>query len=160
LLLECCYALAPFVGPRYLHHRSIFGGDHWWIVRDTVEGHNGAPVRSRLHLHPAVDPSLDSTGRVRLTVGDEVGFVHPLGATRISITTGQYFPRFGVATDRPVIELHAGETDSGSATIGALLTRRNLDALIVGTASDGDRLTSLRLDGEEYRLPEEQLSLK
>lgn len=157
-LFEGCYEAAPLVGPEYVHHRAVYAGARWWIVWDAVHGHEDSSVCSRLHLHPEVDPSLESSGRVRLAFDDGTAFVYPIGGARVGVTTGEYFPRFGVATGRSVLELHADDTVTDPATLGFLVTRQDVADPVVETSPDGVAPTNLRVAGDEYRLPEVQLS--
>lgn len=158
-LFEGCYEATPDRATAYGHHRAAYGGDDWWLVDDTVWGHDGEATLGRLHVHPDVDAVRGSNGRVRLELGDGDGtaYVYPLEATGVGIAPGQYFPRFGVATVRQVLEVRADDLGTDPATFGFLLTRRDLDAATVETAPDDRRPTALRMDDDEYRLPATRL---
>jgi len=153
-LFEGRYEAVPFRTDPYHHHRGVYAGDSWWLVRDTVSDHDGRPTRSRLHLHPTVTPTLEQSGRVLLDIGadDEAAFVYPLEQTELRVTNGPYFPRFGEATSRPVLELSGETTDP--TTLAALFTRADVDTLSVETDDSGD---SLRIGSADYPLPERRL---
>lgn len=153
-IFEGRYEAAPFRTDPYHHHRGVYAGDSWWLVRDTVSDHDGRSIRGRLHLHPTVTPTLEGTGRVRLDIGEDDGaaFVYPLDQTELGITNGPYFPRFGEATSRPVLELSGAATDP--ATLGVLVSRNDVDTLSVETDGSNEQL---RLGSDEYPLPERQL---
>ena len=157
-LFEGRYEAMPYDRAAYTHHRAAYAGDKWWVIRDAVSGQENRPTCSQLHLHPDVDPSIDSTGRVRLELGggDGVAFVYPLEATRVSINAGWRFPRFGVSDSRPVIQLYAKDTKVDPMTLGFLITRHNIDDIAVKSTDIG--LTHLHVAAEEYRLPEVRFS--
>lgn len=157
-LVEGQYEAAPYRGREYTHHRAVYAGDRWWSVWDTVFDHGSTAVRSRLHLHPAVEPSLDARGRVRLSLDeDRSAFVHPLNGTRVGITTSPYFPEFGVAIERPVITLHAADTEANPAGLGFLVAEEALDGPAVTVAADGVTPVALQTAGDDYPLPETRL---
>jgi hypothetical protein len=153
-IFEGRYEAVPYGSDPYQHHRGIYAGDSWWLVRDTVSDHDGRPTRGRLQLHPTVTPTLEPTGRVRLDVGETDGtaFVYPLDRTKISITNGPYFPRFGEAISRPVLELSGETTDP--ATLGVLVSPADVETLAVETDDEGARL---RIGSDDYLLPNRQL---
>lgn len=150
---------APAAGcPGYTHHRAVYAADDWWLLRDTVDGHEGASTRNRLHLHPDVTPSIESTGRVRLAVGDGAAYVDPLATTEVAATPGWYFPRFGEAVARPVLELHGGAPDVGEpAAFGCLISDREFDDVTLEGANGRVTPTRVTIDGETRRLPAPQL---
>lgn len=158
-VFEGKYRAKPVGGSAYTHRRAVFTGEDWWVVRDSVGGHDNRVVRSSLHLHPDVVPSIEPTGRIRLDTGGETrAFVYGLESAGSTVTTGQYFPRFGVATSRSVIELHADVARSDPATFGFLVTQRDLPVDAVETTSEGSSLTHLRLAEDTHRLPTESLT--
>lgn len=160
-LFEGRYKALPYGEKSYVHHRSVYTGDEWWTVWDTVSDHGDSSVRGRLHLHPDIDPSLESTDRVRLEIGsgDSVAFLHPLGNTRFSVTSGWYFPKFGAATNRPVLIVHPGDADTKMTNMGFSITRENVDKVAVQTVSDNSLPVNLSIAGTGYRLPRRQLSV-
>lgn len=106
----------------YTHRRSIAAGDNWWVIRDGVDGHDGRCVRSRLHLHPAVETCLRSE-TIELSVDDEpLLTIVPLGETAVDTRPGEYYPRFGVACDRTVITLEHGGRQADQAALGCLFS--------------------------------------
>jgi len=149
-LFEGRYEVHPARGQRYSHHRAVYAGDSWWLLRDTLRGHPARPVRGRLHLHPDAEASLEPTGRTRVDVGDATAFVSPLEGGEITVTTGPYFPAFGVETSRRVLEHHAAE--SGSPTTLSCLVSPREPAVSLEIGPDGQP-SSLRLDDETRRLP-------
>lgn len=149
-LFEGRYDATPIGGTGYTHHRAIYASDDWWTVWDTVEGHQGSPVRSRLHFHPDISAAIDVTGRVRLVTDDgtALGFVYPLGPTRVGIDAGWYFPRFGEAVQRSVLNLEFDGTGAGKASFGFLITGRDLEGLPTESSDLMSILERLCADGE------------
>jgi len=160
-LFEGRYAAAPIggAGPRYVHHRAASAGDRWWLVRDGVWGDVGAPVAGRLHLAPGIDPTVEPGGAVRLDDADDgrpVAVVRPLGGATPTVTAGEYFPRFGVAVERSVLELAVDERGAGPARLGFLVTPPGVRAEPVDVGPDG--LPAAVDAGGVRRLPEPQLT--
>ncbi len=164
-LIEGRYeSTSPFC-PAYTHHRAVYGGDDWWLILDTVGGHGRRSVTSRLPLHPDVSPSVDAHSvssaaaeRIRLTIGetDSNGYLYPINATDTTITDGWYFPRFGVATERPVVEI-ATTTSRQPARIGVLITAADCVGDCSVQYDDGNPQTLL-FQESEYQLPPSRLS--
>lgn len=159
-LFEGYYEARPNRTTRYDHHRAVYASDGWWFVRDTVRGHDGVPTRGRLHVHPDVDATLEPTGCVRLDLGDGDGdaYVYPLDETRLGVGTGWYFPRFGTAIRRPVVELREVDDGHDPATLGFLLTCRDVEAPAVETTADGGVPRTLQLADDQYQLPRTRLT--
>lgn len=159
-LFEGCYEARPYGGPSYAHHRAVYAGTDWWLVRDTVAAHDEEPIRSRLHLHPSVDPAIEATGRIRLATegNDDTAFVSPLESTTAGITAGWYFPEFGRMCSRSVLELYADGTERTPTTFGFLVTKDSPDRTAVECDSGDGTPTTLQLDGGEYSLPDERLT--
>lgn len=152
-LFEGSYDALPRRGPNYTHHRAAYADDDWWVVRDTVAGHGTEPVRSRLHLHPEIDPSLERDGRVRLSAaGTDVATLCPLEWTRVSVSESQYHPRFGETVERPLVELHADEGAADPTTFGVLIATKDV-AGEIDVAVDGRRPGRLTVAGETHPLP-------
>lgn len=106
----------------YTHRRSIASGDRWWVLRDSVDGHEGRPLRSRLHLHPAVETCIRSE-TIELSVdSDPMLRVTPLGETAVHTSPGEYYPRFGAASDRTVITMEHADDQSDQVALGYLLS--------------------------------------
>jgi uncharacterized heparinase superfamily protein len=150
-LCEGIYEAAPYRGPAYTHHRAVYAGDDWWLVRDTVDDHGGKPVRSRLQLHPDVEPSMADSARVELSVSDTSAWCVPLDTAGVSVTAGRYFPRFGVTENRRVVELRASNGGHGPRSVGVLVTTR--DRPVVDVETPTGTQSSLSLDGEHHTLP-------
>jgi uncharacterized heparinase superfamily protein len=95
----------------YSHTRSAYGGKNWWFVWDRVSGAETEPLRSRLMLHPDVSVTGIDSAPVAVTGpdGEPLLWVSPLRTDRITRTDGEYFPRFGKARLRDVLELHPAE---------------------------------------------------
>lgn len=157
-LFEGVYDGLPFGGPQYTHHRSIFAGDSWWCVWDTVREKGEHPVRSRLHLHPDIEVSRRSNEAVRIRLADRSeAFVHPLGRTQSSTDTSEYYPRFGVASDRQTIEMSPKKTFDEFAAMGYLLTPQDVSQDTVEIHTDGIVPTELELGADRYALPSAEL---
>jgi uncharacterized heparinase superfamily protein len=159
-LFEGRYRAASFEAPAYTHHRAVFAGDSWWFVSDRVAGHEGQPVRSRLHLHPAVDAFLRDDGGIRIHrdgQGDDPveGWIHPLGVDDVDVGRGWYFPRFGEAVERSVLEMRA-DADRAPVTVGYVVSTVELTSP-PELVSRGDGLESLLVDGVRYELPATRL---
>lgn len=156
-LFEGTYEATPFDGPTYTHHRAVYAGDCWWLVRDTVTGHGDLPVRSRLHLHPEVDPSIGTNG-VRLGIDTETAvdtaWICPFGHARIDARQGPYFPRFGEEIERDVLELRAQERGCGSSKFGFFFTSENISDTDIEIADNEEQHGRVTLDGIEHQLPE------
>jgi uncharacterized heparinase superfamily protein len=156
-VFEGRYGAIPYRGPDYEHHRTIYAGDDWWLLDDSITNHGGLPVRSSLHLHPDVDASIEGDGRVRLDVADgTTAFVHPLEGARSGIVPGPYYPRFGETVERSVVQLHADDAGVDPVTVGCLLTSREFDRVAVETDRAGEP-SYLHVDGTRHRLPERTL---
>jgi uncharacterized heparinase superfamily protein len=153
-LFEGRYSASPLDGPAYTHHRAIYAGDSWWYVRDRVWGHETNPVRSRLHLHPDVSAVRTEDGRVRLRHDDGTTdpvdvWLHPQGASRDALTSGWYFPRFGEAIERSVVDLYA-DASTTPATVGYVVTAADQSPSVTTT---GDGSPALVVDGRRHALP-------
>jgi uncharacterized heparinase superfamily protein len=158
-LFEGVYDAAPFNRPSYTHHRSVYTGDCWWIVRDTALGHGDDPARSRLHLYPDVDTARTSNGAIRLVLDEEdVATVYPLDRTRIEVTDGPYFPRFGESIDRPVLKQRSKDRHVDPETLSVLVTSKSARAVAIEPPSDSGQSTRLVLGDTEYRLPAPELA--
>lgn len=158
-LFEGRYEATPLVDHKYVHHRSIYTSDRWWLVSDTISKYAGTPsIRSRLHLHPDVDTSVESTDRVRISVESDEAFIYPLESSGISVATGEYFPRFGVTKNRPVLEVHHKDTGSIPATISFLITRQECSGPTVRSKLDGSQLRDLSMNNTKYSLPRSRLT--
>lgn len=163
-LIEGRYeSTSPFC-PAYTHHRAVYGGDDWWLILDTVKGHDRRSVRSRLPLHPDVEPSVGdqpvasaAAEQIQLTIGETGvnGYLYPIHATDTRISDNWYFPRFGVATERPVVEITT--TNRQPARIGVLITSSDHTAEQSVRYDDGIPNT-LVVQGCEYLLPPSRLS--
>jgi len=148
-LLEGRYAARPFGDLDYVHHRAVYAGDDWWLVVDTVPDSRAAPVIARYHLHPDVTPTLTDDG-VRLALADDtVTFVTLWGS--LARSRSEYYPQFGEAVDRPLLELDAEATRP--ARLAALFTadRPVETALTVGP--DGREPRRLEAGASTHRLP-------
>jgi len=159
-LFEGRYEAAPFDGPAYGHHRSLYAGDRWWLVWDRVRDRDGEPVRSRLHLHPDVDPTVAGGGRVRLRRrenGVASLWVHALGSS-VSETTGPYFPRFGESVERSVLELEPDDAQRGTASFGFLVSTFDVHESALTLGEDGTVPRALLVDGTRFEFPEPELA--
>jgi len=105
----------------YSHTRRAYGGENWWFVWDRVCGTGTDPVRSRLMLHPDVSATGVDSPPIAVTGpdGDPLVWVSPLRTDRTIRTDGEYFPRFGEARPRDVLELQPAE---GVEAFGYILT--------------------------------------
>jgi uncharacterized heparinase superfamily protein len=161
-LFEGAYEARPLDGPHYRHHRSIYAGEGWWLVWDDVSGTGGDPVRSRVHLHPSVDATADGDSDVRLARGDDaVARIRPLSADAVNVTDGEYFPRFGEAHDRFVVEIET--TGDDVVSVGYLLTTDETVGDVAFRADDSDddalpnRPVRLDVDDDNVELPRPSL---
>lgn len=154
-LVEGRYDSASPFGPAYTHHRAVYAGDDWWFIQDTVSGHDDKSVKSRLPLHPSVTPSVDD--HIQLSVGDNAEStvsLSPSPGTEHTITEGWYFPKFGVETKRPVVELSA--PTQNPATVGVLITATEIGGEFE-VRTDHTVPTAVELPDRSYRLPPSQL---
>jgi uncharacterized heparinase superfamily protein len=153
---EGTYRARPHEGPAYRHHRSIVAGEQWWAVWDAVADSGTAPVRSRLHLHPSIETDTYSDGELRLTIDDvdTVGWVYPLVA-RQSVGDGWYFPAFGEAAVRDVVEF-APESGGDAVAFGFVLSARRLGA-VPTVRTDEHTLEELVVDDTTHRVPAPRL---
>ncbi|AEM59303.1 conserved hypothetical protein (plasmid) [Haloarcula hispanica ATCC 33960] len=134
--------------PQYSHRRHIYGSDTWWLVWDTVSAEKSAPIRSRLHLDPAVTVrSTPSDGQQHLVVsslegGSETGIAHiyPLDTDRIIRDQRPYYPEFGRSMPRTGITLR---TDGSDVSFGFLLSTDDIDT--VDVTRDGDEATGVQV---------------
>lgn len=122
-LFEGRYSATPYRASGYTHLRRVYAGDHWWLLRDTVTGHENRTVTSRLQLAPELTATIHSGGRVRIEMTDDTSvFVYPLKSTAVSLRTGPYFPRFGESRQRTVLELEQNETAGKPIETGFVIT--------------------------------------
>lgn len=131
----------------YTHRRSIASGDRWWVLRDAVDGHDGRRVRSRLHLHPEVE-TCTSSETIELSVGSvHMLSITPLGETTVHTSSGEYYPRFGVASDRTVVTLERTDDQSDQMALGCVfsLPRDATARSILPTLFDGTQCWSGKL---------------
>jgi hypothetical protein len=157
-LFEGVYEAKPYGEAPYIHHRCAYASDSWWLLRDTVTGHEESPLCARLHLHPEVRPTVQRTGRVQLTYPGGEAVVTPLESTEISVETGPYFPRFGVHRQRPVLELHSRETDDTGRVSSCLITQRDVAQTSVEGSAGGTPPRTLLIGSGQYSLPETTFS--
>jgi len=109
----------------YTHRRRIFETGESWLVQDDVSDTGDRPLRSRLHLHPDVTPTISGEKRVTLPIdGTECAHLLALGVADVTRTTSPYFPEFGIERTRPSLLL---ETAPGNNTIGFLLSKQPIE---------------------------------
>ncbi|MFU1783572.1 heparinase II/III family protein [Haloarcula japonica] len=124
-LFRGSYETAASAPASYRHDRTVLASDDWWLIRDELSGPDTEtePSVSRLHFHPEVGVTVEDSGTVRATDGDDTSAllsVHPFGVSDVRTTTTEYFPEFGVAKERQTLELEAGP-ESGTTAFGYLL---------------------------------------
>ena len=153
-LFEGVYKAEPYAADPYIHHRSVYAGDSWWFIQDTVTGHDASPMRARLHLHPEVTPTVERSGRVHLAYPGGKAFIYPLESTRTSIDTGPYFPRFGVHRQRPVLEFHGQYAADTGRMSSYLVTKLDLADATAERSTGSFTPSDLLLGAREYSLPE------
>lgn len=159
-LFEGRYESASFEGAAYAHHRAFYARDRGWTVWDRVRGHEGHPVRSRLHLSPDIEATDADDGSVRLRRGDTpVARVHPLGDVTLETIRGWYYPRFGEAVERPVLAMRVDEHRNETAAFGFHVAPGDRPEAVTETRTENYRLAALSVDGEEYSLPETRLAV-
>jgi hypothetical protein len=152
-LFEGRYEARPLAEAPYTHHRAVYAADDWWLLDDAVAGDVDGRVRSRLHLHPDVEPVADGEG-LRLETGDRPVRVRPLGGATLRITDGRYYPRFGEAIDRAVVETRSDGSGSGRVRL-ALAVDAGEETALAGGADGRQRF---RIDGRTYELPGRRLA--
>lgn len=147
----------------YAHRRRVFAGENWWLVWDDVAGDAGTdsppPVRSRLHLDPAVSVTTGGEGRLDFDHDDAsgaeplvslypVGDVTPPGSPDDppAVGTSPHYPQFGVRETRPSVTLRG---DGPAAAMGYLLSPRSFESVAVDATDPG---LVLSLDGRTRRL--------
>lgn len=157
-LCEGVYEAAPHRGPAYSHHRAVYAGADWWFLRDTVSGHEGAPTRARFHLHPDVGASIDDRGRVVLSHAGGEAYCTPLEAARPGLTSGPYFPRFGVEQQRQVVEMVAADASRDPLSMSYLFSLRDAPSIRLETATDHSEGPVLQIDDERHSLPAVRLT--
>lgn len=102
-MFDGAYRARGLLSDGYTHRRRIYGDGDWWLLQDRVDNAGGRPVRSRLHLHPAVEVERDGRQCSLLVEGDRCGSILPVGVSDISETTTPYFPEFGRAERRSTL---------------------------------------------------------
>ncbi|SFR67228.1 alginate lyase family protein [Halogeometricum limi] len=141
----------------YGHRRRIYADDDdgWWFVWDDVNANGSRPVRSRLHVDPAVTVEKSETSeRFELGTGDGTGplaYLYPLEAETATVETSPYFPEFLTEVTRQKLTL---QSSGPNASFGFVLSKRPYDAVSVDR--DGTELRGLRLDDAERSLPGER----
>jgi hypothetical protein len=139
--------------PEYTHRRRVYHAENWWLVWDTVDATDAAPVTSRLHVAPGVDVDHDGSGQPRFDLSPEgreepVASIVPLGAERATVATSRYFPEFGRAESRPKLSFQS----SGSAVqFGFLLSTDTPESVAVD--HDGATVAGLSVDDDYHVLP-------
>ncbi|MXR52991.1 hypothetical protein GRX03_15435 [Halovenus sp. WSH3] len=153
------YRALPHRGNAYTHERNVYADDDWWLLTDRVDDSGDRTLRGRIHLHPGIEPSIESSGRVRLPLEDGGrAFVLPDERTDIGVTTGPYFPRFGECRQRAVLELTpTGPNDRGER-LRALFTKRDVDPESIDVTDTRDGPRRLVIGEQGYDLPEPGLS--
>ncbi len=162
-LFEGRYDARPLAAAPYTHHRALYAGDDWWLIDDTVTAvasrRDGPPVEdggtvSRLHLHPDVDHRHED-GTVRLRTGaDRPIRIHPLDGATVSTARRPYFPRFGHAVDRTVVEIRPAAGDPGRVGVAVTVGDPPGD---VSLETDADGSRRIRLGDGEHPLPATRL---
>lgn len=144
----------------YRHRRDVFHADDWWLVWDTVETDEPAPVCARYHCHPDIKiqprsgPN-DSRYQESVHLQHEQGTwceLIPLEVDHVDIDDGEYYPRFGVARERSIVRLlsHTGTNHA----IGCLV-HTGRDTIEVTTT--GGRPTELNVGERKYDLPRPEI---
>ncbi|CAN5653574.1 N/A [soil metagenome] len=120
-------AYSPYYSSRVLHTRRIRIWDDGLQVEDSVEGAEGATIRSFVHLHPDVRLEV-SGGHVGLAFKSGFASVDLVNVGRMRVlqgktgkTQGWHAAQFGVAQAATVLELHP---EDSAATFGYRITRR------------------------------------
>jgi len=80
-------------------------GDDSWLILDWAAGRGIHTLTNRLHLHPDVVVTQETTSAVRLEREGVTRWLTGIGDGELSIAQGWYCPRFGVRVPNPVIEL-------------------------------------------------------
>src|SRR5690606_34743338 len=101
-----------------IHQREIFADRDGISVTDRVDGADGAPLRSFVHLHPDFEVSLDGrAATARAADGYEVR-IEFVGIDAIRIAHGEsnppqgwYCPRFGTRLPAAALELRIDRND-------------------------------------------------
>jgi uncharacterized heparinase superfamily protein len=157
----------------YAHRRRIYADDDWWLVWDHVAASEPRPVRSRLHVDPAVtvettapadttasavpstfalradDDGTDDDGDGDSDRNGALAYLYPLDADEATVGTSPYYPAFLTEVERESLTLGASGAD---ISFGFLLSTRPYDAVAVECDDDGP--VTLSLDGTERGLPE------
>lgn len=128
----------------YYHNRRVSHADDWWLVEDKVSETDDQIV-SRLHLHPDIEvsgtsPVVLSKNKVRK------GQVWPLVVDKVGRTTGEYYPEFGHAETRTVLEFTAVNNVTRYLFSATGYSDVTLEA-------GRDKTSSLFIDGIKYELP-------
>ncbi len=156
-LFEGSYEANPFAGERYTHHRAVYAADRWWLVWDAVFG-DLSSIESRLHLHPDVEARTDGTAAVLTTGTGAEDTVNLVSGNRVRTVSGEYFPQFGKANERPVLELSAATASRPVATCGYLVGPGDVQSASAETSTDGTSPVCCVVDGERRQLPRTELS--
>lgn len=158
-LFEGAYRAQPFNGPHYRHHRSIYTGPDWWLVRDTVDKHDRLPVKSRLHFHPNIELSRSGeSGPLEINSEfDETGMtILPFCHDQLDRGTGPYFPRFGVEKDRDVVTMRISGNNRPPVSFGYWIADRWIDEEAHSLTWEGQR-PEICSNGATVELPPCQL---
>jgi uncharacterized heparinase superfamily protein len=111
-------AYSPYWDRRVTHRRTIEqAGPRAWRVCDDVLGCTGAPVTSRIRLHPECELRREE-GLLRVRRGSAALVIRPFGIEEMQVTAGAsdpcegwYLPDFGVAIPSPTV-LFRGTADT------------------------------------------------
>lgn len=147
------YVGRPVGRDPYKHSRRIYAGPDWWLVRDTVVQHQGDQLTSRLQLSPGTRVKT-STGPWRLVVGPDD---HPQHVWLTSnaprrLTTGPYYPRFGVEHERSVLEMQLQPDPGKPATITFALDAGPEPRSITPRTNDGT-VIAVEVEGKTVEIP-------
>jgi len=107
----------PFHDRRAVHRRRIVRQGGGWRVEDVVEGAQGAPLRSFLHLHPRFALQADGETVIARSATENVS-IGVWGVDQVRLASGEEGPeqgwyscRFGERTPAPVVVMEIDRND-------------------------------------------------
>lgn len=136
----------------YAHRRRVVAAADWWLIWDDITANAPAPVRSRLHLDPAVSVS-DPRDRAQLDLRHEAAGpdplvrVTPLGVGTTTVARSPYFPTFGTRTERSSI---AFQTRGADVSFGYLIAPDRREPVAVDRTASG---LVVSMDDRTYEVP-------
>lgn len=152
---EGCYRAVPLGNPTYIHHRVVYAGPTWWLLRDRVRARRPRPLTLRFHTHPAMEVRETDSGMAVVERDDPDTRrcqILPAQDASSQLRTTPYFPEFGASRERDTVEQTIPRSYARDGTVDTLLLsgERRVDDWAVESDSDS---TVLTVNNQSFELP-------